>query len=304
MKYEVRENNLVYIDPNNWRQIYELLNEFSLVPEDICSILKCDRKYVQRITNQIPHLFLNSKIRQILLQNVKTSPFQPNIMFEQNYIFLRNFYFFSKTAFLKWLENKATLSCESLFVDLTWFLKESINDKIVNAFDYIRYYQKFAPHGLSAEERLKWYNIQTEKIAISKEILESSLNEAGQKIFHLFLTKKLKKDEMNLENKVLEPQIGKKIDLKLNINNLMNKNMSWYTVEELADGKSRQMGYINAYQAGAIKMKLGDQNSKVLFGIINTFDKLKMPVLCSCYELKNIFDESKFVEFVNKQLDQ
>ncbi len=51
MKYKVGEDNLVYIDSSNWRQLYELLDEFSLVPEEICSILKCDRKYVQRITD-------------------------------------------------------------------------------------------------------------------------------------------------------------------------------------------------------------------------------------------------------------
>ncbi len=99
------------------------------------------------------------------------------------------------------------------------------------------------------------------------------------------------------------PQIEKKIDLKFNTNNLFSGKMSLYTVEELADGKSRKMGYINGYRAGAIKVKLGNQNSKVLFGIINTINAFKIPVLCSCIELKNIFDSNEIIELINRQFD-
>ncbi len=75
-------------------------------------------------------------------------------------MFLRNFYFFSKKAFQEWLENKAIYLCESLFIDLTWFFKGSINDEIVNAYDCIRHYEKVAPKFLSSEEREQWYKNQ------------------------------------------------------------------------------------------------------------------------------------------------
>lgn len=282
MDYEIKENNLVYVNSDKWPELYELLKEFSLVPEDICSFLKCDRKYLQRITNEIPHLFLNDKIRQILMQNKETCSDVPEVLMRTEHVFLRNYYYFSRNGFITWLKTNTKISCESLKIDLADFLTTEINDNIRAAFSIIDNYQRYAPIQLSVEQQKEWYQRRDEESAKAQIIMQQNLNDKGKKLFIDLYYRKI-------QNPLFTDEIKREIqavEVDLDFSRYIATATEFLTVEELAAGRSRQMGYVNAYREGAIKIKFGEKNSKVLFYIPTGH---QMPVLYDVNYLLSMF---------------
>lgn len=284
-------DNLIYTDPKDWRKIYTLLNEYCLVPEQICSILKCDRKYLQRITNEIPHLFLNSKIKMILSQNLKMSDEPPSIITAPDYLFLRNYYYFSKPQFVEWLNSKSTVSCESLILDLSLFLNCEMTDEIQSAFNTIKNYQRFAPIFLSVEEKEEWYEDRNKSIMQSDTILKNSLSQIGIKMYEYFYNEKIK----GSANMISEETTS--FSIPMDFKSIFTDSLELLTINELSNGRNRQIGYREAYRRGMIKIKLGDKNSKALFyePDISTF---KMPILFNINFLTSIFKTEELIRII------
>lgn len=288
-------DNLIYIDPKDWKKIYTLLNEYCLVPEQICSILKCDRKYLQRITNEIPHLFLNSKIKMILSQNIQMINNPPSIITAPDYLFLRNYYYFNKSKFIEWLNSKSIVSCESCILDLSLFLNCELTDEIQTAYNDIKNYQRFAPVFLNVEEKEEWYKKRDESISKANIIFNNSLNDVGKKLYEYFYNQKRRIDEANLY-----PE-GESFSILMDFKSIFNDHLELFTINELSNGRNRQIGYREAYKKGMLKIKLGDKNSKVLFYEPDT-SLFKMPILFNIAFLKTIFTPNKLLDLINNNV--
>lgn len=287
----LKEDNLVYVDKENWKDIYKLLADFNVTPKMISSFLKCDRKYVERITEQIPHLFLNNKIKYILKSNAELDEL---LYIENIKNFDNNYYFFNKNEFVRWLSNNCVISCKTFKIDLNIFLLNNLPEEILadiyKAYNFL-YFKEYENHYFLKKHQNE--NIDKMKNDAIKTI-NSFLNPKGKKLFEIFIS---------TPGRTLKPTEEHKFSI--NLNEIFEK-YSLYTVENLAGEYSREIGYRNALKEGLFKIKIGDKNSKTLFLNPHSFNPhFKMPCTFTITDLKSVLTKQQFDElFILNKEDQ
>jgi len=122
------DKNLIYIEKTsddtssltvafNVLRMYE--NDFNLTISDIANILQCDRQWVTKyVQENVKHIFLNDIYRSFLMGVNE----EYSICSER--IYLKDYYYFSKEDFYKWLKKNTTATKQTQVVDINLYSKD------------------------------------------------------------------------------------------------------------------------------------------------------------------------------------
>lgn len=114
------EKNLIWIEPitegesaltTALRVLDMVKDDYNLSIREISEILLCDRQWVQmNIKDNVKHIFLNENYRKFLTL----------INWEQDneYVNLKDFYYFSREDFFKWLHKNTKVTRQTIRIDL------------------------------------------------------------------------------------------------------------------------------------------------------------------------------------------
>lgn len=224
-----KENDpkLVWIEPPKDDETYldvalntlGMLNEFHLSISDMAKVLKCDRQWIlKHVKDNVEHIFLNKDFRKFL----KIIATQRQINLESN---LKDYYYFSERDFYKWIKNNTFITRQTIRInilnyclDVEKFLREQkINNELIEKA------QSF--------HEVNYLTIRRD------EILLSTLNEEGKKLFNSRVNNTHRKEEF--------------IDVT-DLEELPKEFISIKEIKNLID-KSYEIVYRELYSYGALK---------------------------------------------------
>ena len=223
------DKNLVYIEKETDEQsvltiAYKVIsmyeNDFNLTISEIASILKCERQWVVKyVKDNVKHIFLNDRYRAFLMQINR----EHSITEED--IYLKDYYYFSRIDFFKWLKNNTIATKQTQRLDINIYSADISGFKKVS--DEYREELNKARNPISIGMAILTY----------EDNIKKTLTPLGQEIFNkrLGVTKRKDTKEVRL----------KKFNLPENLVS-MKELKTWY-------GKSLEIVYRDLYKSGAIK---------------------------------------------------
>lgn len=122
------KNNLVWINNEDIHikdmvcLIWEMYDDdFNLTIEEMCNILLCERRWVvDNIKNNVKHIFLNQFIRKCM-----------KAYGERDISFLKDYYFFSRSDFNRWLKENTIIERQTISIDLGEYSTSPTDLKII-----------------------------------------------------------------------------------------------------------------------------------------------------------------------------
>lgn len=118
------DKNLVYIEKSSDEEsalkvafdVWEMHDkEFNLTITEISKILLCERQWVEKhIKDNVKHIFLNENYRRFL--------YQIGVQHLDKDSFLKDYYYFSRRDFKRWLEENTVTTRQTICIDLSDYI--------------------------------------------------------------------------------------------------------------------------------------------------------------------------------------
>lgn len=232
------DKNLVWIEPPKESKdavkvalkvwgMYE--DDFNLTISDICKVLLCERKWVENhVKEEVKHIFLNSPFRKFL--NIFNATEFLSIDEENQPVILKDYYYFSRKDFYKWLKKNTVITRQTIKIDI---------------LDYCEDKEMFLKLAKEYNKNLKGACSLLEiGVLHEKFIIEAgeTLNDTGKIL---------------ITNKV---DATKRHALEINVTRKYNLPDRFTTIKDIKKDidKSLEMAYRNLYLNGALKYKIHD----------------------------------------------
>lgn len=169
------DKNLIYIEKRNENEssltialkvLSMIENDFNLTIAELTTILKCERQWITKyVQDNVKHIFLNDKYRAFLMEVDR----KHSITEEK--LYLKDYYYFSRTDFFKWLKNNTVATKQTQRIDINIYSDNVLDFKKIT--DEYREVLKEAKTSIL----VGMANI------VYEENIRKTLSPAGQKIF-------------------------------------------------------------------------------------------------------------------------